>query len=790
MKIYPVLNKSVEKKSIDNFSNKLGEKVDANISQDKEYFSNAAQVPFAAIHKIKLKKLDVDVEKPKLIKQIADILEDDISDLDIEDFYMNAIVKLREKYRSFQQRQQALWDKLEALDADVAMEPSRKATLLLQYKGEFEGLKKFRFATPKPPVKKTDDRTDYQLLNKFKSALTKDDLNLRRVHAEHYAGLEKIDTITKLRILYPQIRIPKKPEDVIVGKIVDTFTRDFYIELDSLSRGGDREKVFEFCESKLESYIEKMCAKYGGEADTYYEELIIPFFKKVSSNIKAIRAKGPQIIPENRKVKEPQITKTDVDLLGVDFDDFVLTVLKRQYLDGEKLNDIVYEKFGKRIPIRSLSNTEYKMDKSSEKVKQFMISADKMRAAQRDYDNFTLEQLKVALSRCAAKPLGDNEQAFNTFVSFENCRFEPEDIEQVKKLLRVADDVEDGKLSIDEAVKFIQQEKICPRGTEKFNELEYEKFAKELKAEQQNIRRLESFQDEFDDVINILYKNNMNAVAGTVSKFRPISLDGNDTTQAKFVIKMIRESLEGDSDIVANKAKLESTISRWNTYNYYVKNDAGSPILKKAITFASRADGSIDIDKAGQYIMNAEIVNGYPETASFVQKPEVLKRIMDRVVNKEDAVTYLAKFDDYETLLPVQKTKLSEIMKMFDMKDPVDKQIVKYIVENDYVMTDTSVMARLNDKNSGLTEVKMASSAKQQILEKYKYPVCMGYLEGFEDALSQISSLGSSGIKHMSSSSNRSLEHKMELKLSGHDDRLFSSNNDYVFDIFSEHGMH
>ena len=178
MKIYPIINKSLDKNNVSELASKVGHSSSVSSKGDMDYFANASQVPFAAIHKIKLKKVDIDIEKPKLVKQISDILEDDISDLDIEDFYMNAIAKLRERYRLFQQRQQELWDKLEALDSDATIDASRKARLLLQYKGEFEGLKKFRFTTPTPPVKKTDDRTDYQLLNKFKSALIKDDFNL------------------------------------------------------------------------------------------------------------------------------------------------------------------------------------------------------------------------------------------------------------------------------------------------------------------------------------------------------------------------------------------------------------------------------------------------------------------------------------------------------------------------------------------------------------------------------------------------------------------------------------
>ena len=48
---------------------------------------------------------------------------------------------------------------------------------------------------------------------------------------------------------------------------------------------------------------------------------------------------------------------------------------------------------------------------------------------------------------------------------------------------------------------------------------------------------------------------------------------------------------------------------------------------------------------------------------------------------------------------------------------------------------------------------------------------------------------GTSGIKK-TGSNNNSLDYKIELKIIGYPDRLFSSNNDYIFDIYSEKGLH
>jgi len=75
------------------------------------------------------------------------------------------------------------------------------------------------------------------------------------------------------------------------------------------------------------------------------------------------------------------------------------------------------------------------------------------------------------------------------------------------------------------------------------------------------------------------------------------------------------------------------------------------------------------------------------------------------------------------------------------------------------------------------------------LLEEIPYPACIDYFKGFETALSiTTSSDGRMGIKRLNN--NDALAHKMEVKLKGVLARLFSSKNDYVFDIFSKDGLH
>ena len=96
----------------------------------------------------------------------------------------------------------------------------------------------------------------------------------------------------------------------------------------------------------------------------------------------------------------------------------------------------------------------------------------------------------------------------------------------------------------------------------------------------------------------------------------------------------------------------------------------------------------------------------------------------------------------------------------------------------------------IDSKNGESHVVKIAKEAKQQIYNKHKFPSCLDYFEAFEVA-SQIfvGDVGSSGVKRIGGN-NQSLQYKYEVKIKGYPDRLFSSKNDYRFDVYSEKGLH
>ena len=325
---------------------------------------------------------------------------------------------------------------------------------------------------------------------------------------------------------------------------------------------------------------------------------------------------------------------------------------------------------------------------------------------------------------------------------------------------------------MDEGLKFIETQDLRPHGTERLNAIEQQKAAQKFRLEQQKVNELNSKKAKFDEMIDVLYSNNLNNIAVTSSHYRPSSLEAKDIENSEYLIKLITGYVKDGK--ITNKQKLESEITYWDSYNEYVATGKSSQILKMAENFAADKDGNIDKLKAGQYIVNTEIIQTYPNCLDFVKEPEVVTQIMNRTFSGNDAaVKYLCKFDDYTNMAANDKTYISKLTDMFNVKDTVEKFLLKYIVENDYVKKNTT-----------------SANAKKSIMEQYKFPNCLEYFKAFEDALpSFATATGTSGIKKVGTN-NKALEYKWELKIKGHDDRLFSVDDNYYFDIFSNRGLH
>lgn len=753
--------------------------------------TNYSKIAFKAMVGVKNKKIDIDVEKNKILKQIETILETNTAEVDEEDYIISMMQKSINWLESKQKRAEQLVEEIENLSNNTTLNPQQMMDAANKLWKEYNQLKKIKL--PKfelPKMLPNAEKTDFALYNKFKSAIEEDNFDLETVYKEHYAELNSIKTVDELNKKYPHIKVPLRAEIVITDKVINSLTRDFYEKINVLYQNDDRESLGKLFEEKLNEILPQISKATGIDSEKLMETLGATIINKIAQKYADIVHDNKfSTIPQFRKNK-PLYSENDLKMLSVDYDKFVLSVIKEQYLEGKKLNNIIYEENGVKIPAGTLKEAEYKFNKPIEKDKKIISSASELLFAQRNYPHFNIQEFQNRLELYSYSDLANNTTLSNKIIEFYSCDFTEEDIEPLIKFLRILDDISDNKISQEEAVKIIAKENIKAIGTVRQNELKSKELEAKLKEEQIKATELKNIKTKFDNAVNILYMHNLNNIAQTCSKYRPKSLDPNEIKSAKFIIETITALYDEKNYTITNKIKLQSTILRYEKYHNYLKENPTSPIFIAAQNYAKNEDNEINIDKAGQYILNAEIVKNYPESTKYYKNTELLTQIIEKTDgNQEDSTIYLCKIDEYNALTTGDKTLISNILKIFDIKNDVEKLIIKNIVEKDYINCDTTVTLPATDSKDS-QKVTFAQSAKQQLIGKYKFPTCLEYLEGFEDALSHHSTeKGNSGIKS-TARNNKKQKYKMEVKLAGKDDRLFSSNNDYYFDIFSPVGLH
>lgn len=736
-----------------------------------------AAVPYGYSYiSFKKKKIDTAAETQKLLKQFDDLLE---SDLDIEQLLRLYERQIMTQMQAKDRRLQQILQEAEEIADSMYMSNTQKHEKLVALKKEFNTLEKNYskikpFAAPKP----LDPRVDNALIRKFQTAINEDNFNLDKVFKEYYKDLNTIKTLEDLHKKYPKIDIPSDPAYVAADKIQEVLTRDFYEQLDRLMRKKDEQKIYDFLTSKIRDTL----PQNDPDSKHIYAMVSIPAAGSILDKYEKLRETNSfSTVPQFRKNTTVKLSENDKKLLSVDYDDFVLSVLRQQYLENKKTSEITYTYKDVTIPVSTLKESYYKFEKIPERVKSIISTAKKIQEAKRDYENFDNDQLRGCLTQHAELDAGDNELILERIIAFDSCHFTKEDKKSLIALLRVLDSVHDGDISETDAVKIIKKENIRPAETERLNEIEKQKILDSIKRKQKINTELNYIKSEFDNAMNILYQNDLGSTAAVCAKYRPKNFDVKQNLKSKSIIELITQE-------PFNPAKIKNTVKNWDTYYYYKDNERNNPYFIKAKEFAKKQDGSVDLNKAGMYLNCAATAANGAQNIESAEKKSFIQEIIDRSSSLDTAIEYLCKYAEYEELPADTKSHLCDFVDMFNRKDNVEKFILKYIIENDYINSDTVSPAKINDNDT--VDVTIAANAKKQILEKYKYPRCLDFMYDFEKFMTTLATdKGSSGIKKITRG-NKTMDYKMELKLVNHDDRLLASKKDYYFDEFLAKGFH
>lgn len=769
------------------YSFQAKKKVDSKHSSIKEPLPKET-APYSTellneIYNVKSKKMDVDSAKSKLLRQLNEVLD---ANRDIDELYNDYVRKMTIRERDMIRRFEKL---LAERDAIVENPPSDFREFEVKFRDmesrraqlEKDMRMKYEFVLPD----KRDDKIDCALLNRFKNAALEDNFNFEKIYQDYYKDLNNVETVEELTKRYPKIKIPMPAHVVMAEKIEDCLTRDFYQKALTFISAEDRDGFFGFCENR----VKEICPKTSKLSDEEYERVVQVAVLNISYAIEKIFGNnGINNVPEVRKNKKVLINDLDARLLNMDYQDFVLSVMRQMYFEHKNPSAIKYSDGKNTVSLSEIQGTPYKVDKPSEKIKPFIRAGADVERAKRNYGGFNDEQLNDRLEFFVNKEISNNVNFLEKFVEFSSCDLSTKDRENYIKFLRILDAVIDEKLTEKDALKILNDNDIKPHETAKKQEAEKLEILEAMRLEQQNAYELNILKSEFDDVINILYMNDMSGLASTCSNYRPESLDKNSVEKANFIINTVSSNCSANLEITS-KDKIKSIIVNRNTYNFYKENSPDDPLFIQAIKYAKDYDGNVDIDKAGRYLHNAEVSKNAPKSLEYVSDKEIIEGIMNREKSQDKQIEYLCKFDEYNNLSEEQKSQINEIVDLFYKEDSVEKYILRQIVETKYVKKDTVAQARINE-NGDTVDVTITANAKQKILDKYKFPNCLTYMQAFEDGMKTFASdWGSTGIKK-TGTNNRALEYKLEIKIMGHDDRLFSKENNYYFDVFSDRGLH
>lgn len=726
----------------------------------------------------------IEHEKSKLLRLFKDILALNVPILTEEEKIFAQIKKAHALIKASIRKEDEIEFRMLSLMENNSLNAQQKLNLAQQLKKEYNRLLKTRLTDieeQKPPK----DNFDYSLISKFKNAILNNDFNLAEIQEDHYSGLKDITTVKEFKEKYPSIRIPANPREVIAQKIFDTFDRDFYYDLDRIFDTKNESIVLEFMFRYCDAYFEILSEQFE---DMNKYDLLNEFGKTVTEKVlaKYLELKENdnfESIPENVKYNIAEVSKTDKEMLKLDYDALVIGTLKQLYLENKKLNQIEYKEGDTSFSVATIKDPTYQFEKIPEKMKRLIAESYKPAKLQKEYQKYTTEELKARLNYFVNREVGNRDEIFDTIIDFDSSKFTNEDKQYLIKFLHILDDINEGKISIDDGITIINSNSLRPHGTFKLNEIERKTIEEKIKQEKEQILAFNKLRENFDDAINKLYALNLASLATSFSKFYPENNNEESIKATQKAIEVINKNLR-----FKNSQHIQAGLLRWEIFNDYLNNSQDSIQFKQAMKYAQYF-GSDNIDnKCGQYLINRELVDNYPKSLSMAPRPKILERVMQKFdYDKDLATIYLCKHEDYLMLDKKDKQSILKILEIFDEKNSNDRVLLKPIIEKDYINNDTAIQ---NPNLSGTNEATMASKAKLEIFNKYKFPGCVDLYKEFEEALSMIATeYGTSGIKK-TGTNNNAIEHKIEVKIMGYPDRLFSSQNNYYFDIYDEKGLH
>lgn len=749
---------------------------------------SGSEIPFGAIYGIKQNKIDNIINEKIKLTRIIRSLQDEIKKLNIDEIsselYRSRVPEIKSKSANLLKEwftKNPLGEKEDAVDAVMFKLKDYLRNITLWIQEEAPKIKEKRVA---------QDKNDYNLLNKLYTAVANDDMNLDNVYKKYYSDLNKLSTLTEVKHIYPKLEIPSSPEEEIAKKIVNTFDKNFVEDFFNKIEDIPSEEAVDILINAIEEKIGLLSKDSNMDKDFLTQKLLTKTYLQFFIKPKVLGdTMDFSTFPTQAKPIKNIISQDEKKLLQIDYDAYVIDVIKQLYIDGKKLSEISYQEGDTVLKPKAFSNSKYKFEKPNEKIKDIIRKALKIKQSERNYEKFDTEQFQNRLRYYGNSDIAENEEILERLIDFDSSQFTPEDKEALIPFLRILDDISDGKISQSEGIKLINEQNLKAHGTNKLNQTEKEKFTQELIIERKRKAEFKNYCEQFDNAVDLLYKNKLEEAGTICSAFRP--QDNNESKEISNKILQTIQKYAINGEITQSK-KLDTEIKALSKYFELKLFDKNNPKLIAAENFTKKSYGFIDEVKAGQYIINKDIVENFPTSlGTFTPEYQGIVSTICQKYSNEEATAKLIKLNDYMLLPQNEHLQITKILELFNISgENNDKTIIDTIVNDIYVKSPTVIKTTLNKDNSLFQDSEILPSAKEAIVKDKKFPLCLEYFEAFERSMTHAGqSKEDDGIQIIGSNNNalRKL-YKQEVKISK-DERLYSTNGDYKFDVYKP-GLH
>lgn len=559
------------------------------------------------------------------------------------------------------------------------------------------------------------DKNDYNLLNKLYTAVANDDMNLDNVYKKYYSDLNKLSTLEEVKLIYPKLEIPSSPEEEIAKKIVNTFDKNFVEDFFNKIEDIPGEEAVDILTNAIEEKIGLLSKDSNMDKNFLTKKLLTKTYLQFFIKPKVLGdTMDFSTFPTQAKPIKNIISQDEKKLLQIDYDAYVIDVLKQLYIDGKKLSEISYQEGDTVLKPKAFSNSKYKFEKPNEKIKDIIRKALKIKQSERNYEKFDTEQFQNRLRYYGNSDIAGNEEILERLIDFDSSQFTPEDKEALIPFLRILDDISDGKISQSEGIKLINEQNLKAHGTNKLNQTEKEKFTQELIIERKRKAEFKNYCEQFDNAVDLLYKNKLEEAGTICSAFRP--QDNNESKEISNKILQTIQKYAINGEITQSK-KLDTEIKALSKYFELKLFDKNNPKLIAAENFTKKSYGFIDEVKAGQYIINKDIVENFPTSlGTFTPEYQGIVSTICQKYSNEEATAKLIKLNDYMLLPQNERLQITKILELFNISgENNDKTIIDTIV-NDIFLSIISCLIFVEFDFSRKTLRQISSSCNRFIL--------------------------------------------------------------------------